>query len=285
MIVDTSPLLNGTLVDGIVEGIAYSTSSGLTGFTDKNGGFNYYQGDQITFSIGNVVLGSFDFDAAADGNVFLQEIAGTSLQDVNDEYVENMAVLLQTLDANGNAYDGISITPEMHALFSGNSFDLSTISGDQLAQILVENGFTPISEDSAMQHVQDMIVGYTDLEDGDFDMRIVDAESDDGMLDYAGFDFDMTDESAEDIINIQIQDLVDTEGSGAIELASESDAFDSPEEVTQDLLAQSGQADIAANTSGTVPDQVMESDASSGMDATMKEIIDNLVHGNGDKNI
>ncbi|CAN8142249.1 hypothetical protein THIOSC13_930001 [uncultured Thiomicrorhabdus sp.] len=142
VVVDSSPLLNGTLVDGIVEGIAYSTSSGLTGFTDENGGFSYYQGDQITFSIGNVVLGSFGSTALSDGHVFLQEIAGTSLQDVNDEYVENMAVLLQTIDSNANAYDGIVISPEMHEQFSDDSFDLSTISGDQLAQILVENGFT-----------------------------------------------------------------------------------------------------------------------------------------------
>ncbi|CAN8142251.1 hypothetical protein THIOSC13_930002 [uncultured Thiomicrorhabdus sp.] len=72
-----------------------------------------------------------------------------------------------------------------------------------------------------MQHVQDMIVDYTDMDDSDFDMRIVDAESDDGILDYEGFDFDMTDVPAEDTINVQIQDLVDTENSGAVDLSSE----------------------------------------------------------------
>ncbi|MBO1926177.1 cadherin domain-containing protein, partial [Thiomicrorhabdus sp. 6S2-11] len=285
VVVDSSPLLNGTLVDGIVEGIAYSTSSGLTGFTDENGGFSYYQGDQITFSIGNVVLGSFGSTALSDGHVFLQEIAGTSLQDVNDEYVENMAVLLQTIDSNANAYDGIVISPEMHEQFSDDSFDLSTISGDQLAQILVENGLTPISEDSAMQHVQDMIVDYTDMDDSDFDMRIVDAESDDGILDYEGFDFDMTDVSAEDTINVQIQDLVDTENSGAVDLSSEVEELETPEESAQDLLAQSDQGDSAPNAPETAPDKVMESDASSSMDATTKEIIDNLVDGNGGENI
>ncbi|BBP45617.1 hypothetical protein THMIRHAS_09900 [Thiosulfatimonas sediminis] len=285
VMVDSSPLLNGTLVDGIVEGIAYSTSSGLTGFTDENGGFSYYQGDQITFSIGNVVLGSFGSTALSDGHVFLQEIAGTSLQDVNDEYVENMAVLLQTIDSNANAYDGIVISPEMHEQFSDDSFDLSTISGDQLAQILVENGFTPISEDSAMQHVQDMIVDYTDMDDSDFDMRIVDAESDDGMLDYAALDSITASSTAGEAFvgtEVDLTDLLNVDDDGAVNLPINSESVEDLPENAQDLLVldvnqtNANLTDLNTETGELVVDNT----GNGGMDVTTKEIVDDLLnHG------
>ena len=158
----------GTFVDGIVEGMTYVTSSGLTGRTDSNGRFNYQSGDTVTFSVGAIVLGSFVADEAlADGKVFLQEIAGVGLEDMNSDYVENMAVLLQSLDNDGDAYNGIVINESIHEALSDDSFDLKTISKSDLAEVLQENGYTPVDEDDAMQHVRDMIeehAGLTEFE-------------------------------------------------------------------------------------------------------------------------
>ncbi|MCU7833422.1 MAG: type I secretion C-terminal target domain-containing protein [gamma proteobacterium symbiont of Lucinoma myriamae] len=109
-----------------------------------------------------------------DEQVFLQDIASIDRTDVNDEYLENMAVLLQSLDVDGDAYNGIVITKSMHDAFSDESFDLATISEQDLITIIESTGRESVSEDNAMEHVQDMLVEYTDLEHSEFDVRVDD---------------------------------------------------------------------------------------------------------------
>lgn len=170
----------GQIIDGFVGGLAYETSSGITGFTSENGGFNYKTGDSITFSIGNVILGTIAADnlseAMTDGKLSLQEIAGVEQTNLNDEYVENMAVLLQTLDSNANVNDGIEISAEMHEAFSDETFNLSTIPEQELHSILEDNGLTPVSEEDAMAHVQEMLVELANMEPSEFDEHISDIE-------------------------------------------------------------------------------------------------------------
>ncbi|MEA1990066.1 MAG: tandem-95 repeat protein, partial [Pseudomonadota bacterium] len=173
-------VVNGQIIDGFVGGLAYETSSGITGFTSSNGSFNYQVGDTITFSIGNVILASIAADALTDamndGKLFLQEIAGVEQTNLNDEYVENMAVLLQTLDSNADAQDGIQISEEMHEAFSDDNFDLTSISGQELQTILIDNGLTPVSEEDAMAHVQDMLEDLANIDSSEFEEHIVDVE-------------------------------------------------------------------------------------------------------------
>ncbi|NPA12475.1 MAG: hypothetical protein GXO45_00645, partial [Aquificae bacterium] len=52
----------GQLVDAPVANVDYITSSGISGQTDENGYFTYNVGDQITFKIGKVVIGSVQLD-------------------------------------------------------------------------------------------------------------------------------------------------------------------------------------------------------------------------------
>ncbi|MCJ8299607.1 MAG: type I secretion C-terminal target domain-containing protein, partial [Pseudomonadales bacterium] len=161
------PINTGMFVDGIVEGLAYSTSSGLSGITDASGGFKYIDGDLITFSIGNVVIGTVSSAAVADGTLFLQEIAGVGLENMNNDYVENMAVLLQSLDNDGDAYNGIVIEQSVHQAFADDNLDMATISKADLQTLLIENGYQPVDEDAAMQHVRDMIELQTGLTEFD----------------------------------------------------------------------------------------------------------------------
>ncbi|MGL5466732.1 MAG: Calx-beta domain-containing protein, partial [Shewanella sp.] len=89
------------LTDNFVNGVTYTTSSGLTGRTGDQGApgsFAYNDGDIITFSIGNVIIAQFSADLIKGPILFLQDIATTGLSDVNLNYVENMAILLQALD-------------------------------------------------------------------------------------------------------------------------------------------------------------------------------------------
>ncbi|MEA1988815.1 MAG: Ig-like domain-containing protein, partial [Pseudomonadota bacterium] len=161
---------SGTFVDGIVIGVEYVTSSGLSGKTDSEGNFDYMPGDTVTFSIGNVVIGQLDTENMTDDIAFLQDVAGIGLHDLNDEYVENMAVFLQSLDANSDAYDGIVITQAMHDLFSDDSFDLSLMSEAELIQVLADNGITAVTEADAMQHVKDMIIENSAMTEAEMDV-------------------------------------------------------------------------------------------------------------------
>ena len=161
--------LDGVIVDGVVQGMHFETSSGFEGMTGDDGSFQYRAGDTISFRVGSVILGSFSAEAMADdGKVFLQEIAGTQLNDLNDDYVENMAVFLQSLDNDADAYNGIVISQQMHEVFSGVDFDLATMSEAGLQQALTDAGMTPVSETDAMQHVRDMLTehaGITEFEE------------------------------------------------------------------------------------------------------------------------
>ena len=154
---DGDNIAKGQLVDGIVVGAMYTTSSGLAGTTDETGAFEYREGDSVTFMIGDVVIGTASAEALADGKVFLQELADVALNDLNDEYVENMAVFLQSLDADGNAYNGITITPAMHAAFENSTLDLRSASEAELKAVLEGMGAAYVNEEEAMQHVRDML--------------------------------------------------------------------------------------------------------------------------------
>ena len=93
--------LSGTFIDAPVAGLAYTTTSGVTGVTDANGTYRYNAGDSITFSLGTLTLGS----APAKAIVSPIEIAGS-----NASRLTNLLVLLQSLDSDGNAANGINIS-------------------------------------------------------------------------------------------------------------------------------------------------------------------------------
>jgi len=163
-----------TIVDGIIEGLYYETSSGLSGYTEADGSFDYAFNDIVTFSLGGVTVGEMEMGDTADEKVFLQDLAGVERTDLNDEYVENMAVLLQSLDSDSG--DNIVITDAMHTAFADESFDLATISEADLISVIEETGYEAVSEEDAMAHVADMLVEYTDLEAEDLDERVSDDE-------------------------------------------------------------------------------------------------------------
>jgi len=100
----TPGVLTGVFIDGPVAGITYKTPT-VGGMTDATGTFKYKEGEEVTFSIGRVVLGS-----AAGKPVLtpLDIVAGA--KDTSDQRVINISVLLQTLDQDGNPENGITIS-------------------------------------------------------------------------------------------------------------------------------------------------------------------------------
>ena len=228
--VSSSTWTDGTFVDGIVEGMQFATSSGLHGITDASGTFQYQDGDTITFSVGSVVLGSFSASAMADGVVFLQEIAGVGLHNLNNDYVEKMAVFLQSLDDDGDAYNGIVISSQMHAAFSDESFDLATMSKADLQDVLLENGLTPVAEDDAMVHVKDMIMEHAGLTE--FDAR---ESSDNSVMDEVVSEGLIGDEGSDDFV-WYLNDDAGTADSPAIDKIADFSVEDGDRIVLHDLL-------------------------------------------------
>ena len=258
---DSGDMSSGIVIDGMIQGLAYETSSGLTGYTRSDGTFDYLEGDTVSFSIGNVILGELDTANMQDDKIFLQDLAGTDRTDVNDEYVENMAVLLQSLDSDEG--EKIVITEEMHEAFSDEDFDLATISEEDLAAIIEETGREAVSEDDAMEHVQDMLVEYGDMDEEDFDERTSDDEE--GVLaleDEEELDMSALDESDEDAD----ADAVDSDSDDESEDSDEVDSNDTDSDNDESEEADSDETD--SDDADSDEDSEEEADAADSDDET-----------------
>ncbi len=92
---------SGILSDAKVAGVAYTTSSGVSGVTDADGKYRYNPNDTVTFTLGTLQLGT----VTANGVISPMQLSGG-----NANKLTNLLVLLQSLDADGNAANGINIT-------------------------------------------------------------------------------------------------------------------------------------------------------------------------------
>jgi hypothetical protein len=105
--------ISGTFVDAAVNGITFlgtpSNTTGLTGANGTAGGFTVAQGDTVTFSVGGISLGSSN-GAVTNGKVVTPaELAGNATDATNARAVR-IARFLQSLDADGNTTNGITIS-------------------------------------------------------------------------------------------------------------------------------------------------------------------------------
>jgi hypothetical protein len=90
----------GILADSAIEGVSYSASSGASGITDATGLYNYTHGDSIEFSLGKLSLGKI----TGSGITTPIELAAD-----NQNKLLNLMILFQSLDADNNPENGISI--------------------------------------------------------------------------------------------------------------------------------------------------------------------------------
>ena len=132
----------GYYYDSLVTGVDYSTQTedgttrtGVTGEDGDPGSFDYYQENAtVSFSIGDTALGQstakdkvtpFDMAGVAEEAVGGCDVSETLPDDGGDfQIVHNLAVLLQTMDTDGDPSNGIYISPEVAALFEGVSVDV-----------------------------------------------------------------------------------------------------------------------------------------------------------------
>lgn len=133
---------NGWFVDAPLAGLAYKTSSGITGVTNDKGMYEYYPGDTVTFLLGDAQLGN-SVEAAA--VVTPCSLTGTDSISNNSSEAEealNMVKLFLALDTDGSDF-GISLdkklstenltTESLSALLESSDFDadIKTFFGEE----------------------------------------------------------------------------------------------------------------------------------------------------------
>ena len=156
--------LQGVLLDSPVANIGYKTDSS-EGLTDDKGQFPYLPGETVIFFIGDL-----NFPAVVASGVVTPEniAAGDSITQTN------ILQILQTLDADGNPDNGISIVDGAHAAFTDTTLDITSAEFDsnvvtELA--VIDGGLSLVNEAQADAHFNDtlksQIVGSWMFSEGD----------------------------------------------------------------------------------------------------------------------
>lgn len=115
---DTSAL-EGIFTDGPVEGLSY-TSGSLSGITNETGRFSYQQGETVTFSVGDIIIGTGTPTATMTP---ISLVPGAV--DETHPTVINIVRFLMTIDDDNDASNGIQITQTVRLSTAAQSIDFS----------------------------------------------------------------------------------------------------------------------------------------------------------------
>jgi hypothetical protein len=159
----------GQLVDSNISGVDYNTSSGRTGTTNANGYFTYLPTDtNISFSIGGLKLPVFTLsNINSDGRILPTDFTGVDRNNTTDANVTKLLRLFQSLDDDGNASNGITITDTIKNSLttSSNILDMNITALGTI--ITSEANKTFISESAARNHYEstlgDLNISYTEV--------------------------------------------------------------------------------------------------------------------------
>jgi len=141
----------GMFLDSAVTGLNYKTAS-QSGTTNALGEFNFQTNETITFSIGDIELPS---TTAA---LYLTPLELYQTKDINQIEVVNLIRLLQSLDMDGDASNGIEIDDSVHQLAANLDIDFSSNDFEQqVATLVSQSGAanqTLIAANIAIAHFQ-----------------------------------------------------------------------------------------------------------------------------------
>lgn len=132
----------GRFIDSAVKGVSYTCSSGKTGLTDSNGGFSCPKDDTVTFAVGGIVLGT----------VAMQGVITPYTLQTSSAAALDIAQLLQTLDEDGNAENGLQISHQARELAATCLAGPGASDFDTAAAACIGVGL--ISEGQAKAHLQ-----------------------------------------------------------------------------------------------------------------------------------
>lgn len=149
----------GQFVDSAVTGLIYSTPA-LKGTTDSEGKFQYLTGETITFSIGDVIIGS---GAARPVMTPVDLVPGA--RDETHQTVKNITRFLLSLDEDEDPSNGIIIPNDILNVIRNKAIDFSVssaafASNDDLQEILIALNKTLVEEDDAQAHLRATLLSY-----------------------------------------------------------------------------------------------------------------------------
>ena len=108
---------SGVLLDSPVEGVNYQTET-ISNTTDSNGTFFYMEGEIVTFSIADLILGR---TLGGPIKTIVDLVEGAV--DAYDPTVTNICRFLITLDQDGDPDNGITLTQEIITEVEGRNID------------------------------------------------------------------------------------------------------------------------------------------------------------------
>ncbi len=180
-------ILTGVFVDSPVEGLTFDTET-QSGTTNAAGEFSYLAGEQVIFSIGAAQLPT----VAAAALVTPVDIAAVSATPA--AMTTNIARLLQSLDLDGNADNGITIPASAAASAASINFDVSVddFANDAAVINLVANSGSSttalISAEDANTHLNDTLGGTTETNNDGLWIRNSASSTESGLPDYSFVD-------------------------------------------------------------------------------------------------
>jgi len=135
--------------DTVVEGLGYSCAGGATQLTNAAGEFTCNVGDVVTFSIGDIILGTLTASSKA-----AEVLSPYNLQ-TNNTTVVNIAQLIQSCDDDGTLTPTIKIDPTKAALFDTSGIAIDSGTFDTYANtLLTAAGYALVSNSSAETHLK-----------------------------------------------------------------------------------------------------------------------------------
>ena len=156
-----SALATGRFVDSAVAGLEYQTAS-QQGVTGPDGTFQYVPGEDVTFSIGDITL------PTVAGAELVTPLSVFDTEVITDPRVMNLARLLQTLDVDGDAENGIEISSDAIASATGLDVDFGSAGFDADVANLVANSGSVSSRlldaEPATSHLQETLFAEGALE-------------------------------------------------------------------------------------------------------------------------
>ena len=102
------------MLAGPIIGMKYQTPT-MSGVTNDKGEFQFLPGESITFSVGDIVLGSTKASQRVNLAQLNDRVRG-NIDKIRDPSMTNMARFVQTLDQDGDIENGVTITPQAHKI-------------------------------------------------------------------------------------------------------------------------------------------------------------------------
>jgi len=156
---ETGKEQSAVFVDSVVEGVEYQCA-GLVKYTKADGKITCTH-TPLAVKVGEIVLGKRD-KLPADGILLPQDLVGVSRSNLKDENVQKILILLQSLDADKNPENGITITKETRDALKKLTF-IEDVSLDELKEI-VESQLGDVEfveRRDAIEHLQRSMKSYS----------------------------------------------------------------------------------------------------------------------------